>query len=97
MTGTSMATPVVTGSIALLKGYYPWLKATNISYLLLETAYDKGVYSNQNIYGQGVLDLNAAITTPLGGLRLPEKANLSSLKLASKSKLALSSPCKLNS
>ena len=93
MTGTSMATPVVTGSIALLKGYYPWLKATNISYLLLETANKEGDYGKYpKKYGQGVLDLNAAITTPLGGLRLPEKANLSSLKLASKSKLALSSP-----
>ena len=92
MTGTSMATPVVTGSIALLKGYYPWLKATNISYLLLETAYSGGEYSEEKIYGQGVLDLNAAITTPLGGLRLPEKANLSSLTLASQSKLALSAP-----
>ena len=92
MSGTSMAAPVVTGSIALLKGYYPWLEATNISYLLLETANNTGKeYSNSNKYGKGVLDLNAAVTTPIGPLGLPEAQNLDSISSASNTKLALSS------
>jgi hypothetical protein len=70
MSGTSMATPVVSGSIALLKGYYPWLKAQNISYLLLATANNKGDYADSAIYGKGVLDLEAAVTTPIDGLSL---------------------------
>ncbi|MBR5599076.1 MAG: S8 family serine peptidase, partial [Alphaproteobacteria bacterium] len=68
--GTSQATPVVSGSIALLKGYYNWLSAQNIAYLLLETADNSGAYANSAIYGQGVLDLEAAVTTPLGDLKL---------------------------
>jgi hypothetical protein len=71
MSGTSMATPVVSGSIALLRGYYPWLSSQNIAYLLLNTADNKGIYSDSAIYGRGLLDLNAAVTTPLGNLSLP--------------------------
>ncbi|MCM1323552.1 MAG: S8 family serine peptidase [Acetobacter sp.] len=92
MSGTSMATPVVSGSIALLNGYYPWLNAQNIAYLLLETANKDGVYANSAIYGQGALDLEAAVTTPVGDLKLPEKASFDSLSSARLSKLSLSAP-----
>ena len=80
MNGTSMAVPVVSGSIALLNGYYPWLSAQNIAWLLLETANRKeGVYDDSSIYGRGVLDLEAAITTPMGSLSVPSSSSLSSL------------------
>ena len=91
MKGTSMATPVVSGSIALLQGYYPWLKAQNIAYLLLETANNRGEYAKSEIYGQGALDLEAAITTPIGELGLPENQNLDSLKKIGLTKLSTSS------
>lgn len=91
MDGTSMATPVVSGSIALLNGYYPWLNAQNIAYLLLETADDKGDYANQEIYGQGVLDLGAAVTTPIGDVGLPTTSSFDGLYSAGASKIALSS------
>jgi len=87
MSGTSMATPVVSGSIALLKGYYHWLSAQNIAYLLLETADNSGAYANEAIYGQGVLDLEAAVTTPIKGLGLPESADLNSVKSVGLSKI----------
>jgi len=90
MSGTSMATPVVSGSIALLQGYYPWLNTKNIAYLLLETANDSGVYANSAVYGKGALDLEAAVTTPIGGLGLPEESDLSSLKSVGLTKLATS-------
>ncbi len=89
--GTSMATPVVSGSVALLMGYYPWLSAQNIAYILLETANDKGEYANSQKYGQGALDLEAAVTTPIGGLGLPTSASFNSLSSAGLSKLSLSS------
>lgn len=92
MSGTSMATPVVSGSIALLNGYYPWLNGQNIAYLLLETANKNGVYANSSIYGQGALDLEAAVTTPIGDLRLPENSSFASLSSARASRLALSAP-----
>ena len=89
MDGTSMGTPVVTGSIALLNGYYPWLSAQNIAWLILETANHSGDYANSNIYGRGALDLNAAITTPIGDLSIPSGNDFSTLKSASASKLYL--------
>ena len=91
MSGTSMAGPVVSGSIALLQGYYPWLKAQNIAYILLETANDKGAYANSDIYGKGALDLEAAVTTPIGGLGLAENKNLDTVKSVSLTKLSTSS------
>ena len=90
MSGTSMATPVVSGSIALLKGYYPWLNAQNVAYILLETANDKGVYADSNIYGKGALDLEAAVTTPIGNLGLPKRGDLNNLASVSSSKLSTS-------
>ena len=92
MDGTSMATPVVTGSIALLNGYYPWLSAQNVAWLLLETANDTGAYGDENIYGRGVLDLEAAITTPAGELSLASDETFDSLQAARTSRLSLSGP-----
>lgn len=45
-------------------GYYPWLSAQNVAYILLETANDQGEYADSAKYGQGALDLEAADTTP---------------------------------
>ena len=90
-TGTSMSTPVVSGSIALLMGYYPWLSAQNVAYILLETANDEGEYANDQKYGQGALDLEAAVTTPIDGLRLASSSSFDSLTPVGVSKLSLSS------
>ena len=89
MSGTSMATPVVSGSIALLMGYYPYLSAQNIAWLLLETANKNGAYADSDIYGQGALDLENALN-PVGNLSLASDSSFSSLRNASASKLALS-------
>lgn len=89
--GTSMATPAVSGSIALLMGYYPWLSAQNVAYILLETANDQGEYSDSEKYGQGALDLDAAVSTPIDGLGLATSSSFDSLTPAGLSKLSLSS------
>ena len=96
MSGTSMAAPVVSGSIALLNGYYPWLSSQNVAWLLLETANRNGLYSDASIYGKGALDLERAITTPIGGLGLPTTTNFSNMKTATNSKLSLSTAMKAN-
>lgn len=88
--GTSMATPVVTGSVALLMGYYPWLSAQNVAYLLLETSNDEGEYADSDKYGQGALDLEAAVTTPIGNLGLPTGTSVASVTPAALSRLSLS-------
>lgn len=86
-----MATPAVAGSVALLMGYYPWLSAQNVAYILLETANDQGEYADSAKYGQGALDLEAAVTTPIDGLRLASSSSFNSLTPVGISKLSLSS------
>ena len=95
MSGTSMATPVVSGSIALLLGYYPYLKPQHVAWLLLETANHEGLYANSNIYGRGALDLERAVQ-PVGDLVLPTTTNFSNMKVATNSKLSLSTAMKAN-
>ena len=87
--GTSMATPAVASSVALLQGYYPWLSAQNVAYILLETANDQGEYADKNRYGQGALDLEAAVTTPIDGLELASSSSFDSLTPTGMSKLSL--------
>ena len=64
--GTSFAAPHVTGAIAVLIDFFGGqLGNTQIVRRLLVTANKSGIYANQAIYGQGLLDLRAA-TEPFG-------------------------------
>lgn len=70
LSGTSMAAPMVSGAMAGLKSMFPNLTYQNIRDRLLLTADKSGQYANQDIFGQGMMDLNAA-SSPVGGLALP--------------------------
>lgn len=61
LVGTSMATPHVTGAVAVLRGAWPTLTADQVVQILLRTANDEGIYANSDIYGHGLLDLQAAV------------------------------------
>ena len=64
--GTSFAAPFVSGGLAVIADYFEGqLGNTEIVTRLFSTANKKGVYSDTEIYGQGLMDLNAA-TTPVG-------------------------------
>ena len=63
--GTSMAAPHVSGAVAVLMDLFPELTAQQIVARLLETADKTGIYANSAIFGQGLLDLDAA-TQPIG-------------------------------
>lgn len=60
--GTSLATPQVTGAIALLQGRWPWLKKFPLetAQIILRSAKDLGARGVDPIYGWGLLDVQAS-------------------------------------
>ena len=75
--GTSFAAPVVSGSLALLKQMFPTVGNHELAARLLTTANKTGIYSDSSIYGQGLLDLDAA-TRPVGALGVASGHSLNS-------------------
>ena len=73
--GTSFAAPLVSGSLALLKQLFPTVGNHELVNRLLVSADKAGIYANSAIYGQGLLDLDAA-TRPVGGLNVATGASL---------------------
>lgn len=67
LSGTSMATPYVTGAIALIKSGWSHLTAQQINAILLSSATDLGAPGVDNTYGHGLINLQAALS-PLGSL-----------------------------
>ena len=67
--GTSFAAPLVSGAFAVLKSAFPTMGNQELVTRLLTTADKTGVYADANIYGQGLLDLDAA-TNPVGTMTL---------------------------
>ncbi|HEV2610609.1 MAG TPA: S8 family peptidase [Noviherbaspirillum sp.] len=65
MSGTSMATPVVSGAAALIKQLWPTLRADQIGNILLVTATDLGTPGIDPIYGRGLLNVEKALQ-PIG-------------------------------
>jgi len=76
MSGTSMAAPLVSGAIAGLKSMFPNLSYQDIAARLLTTANKTGIWADSTIYGQGLMDLEAA-SNPVGGLSLPTGSHTS--------------------
>ena len=63
--GTSLAAPTVAGSLAILKQAFPSLGNDELVTRLFATANKTGMYAAASIYGQGLVDLDAA-TQPVG-------------------------------
>ena len=64
--GTSVAAPMVTGGLALMKQYFRGqLSNTDLLARLLETADRTGPYADAEVYGRGLMDLGTA-TSPVG-------------------------------
>jgi len=65
MSGTSMAAPVISGAVAVVHQMWPYMSGDNIVKVLTTTA-DKTIAGyDENVHGQGLLDLDKA-TQPLG-------------------------------
>jgi len=66
--GTSMATPIVSGGLALLLSGWDQLTPQQAVAILKESANNTGIYSDAATYGVGLMDMAAAMT-PLGVLK----------------------------
>ncbi|WP_417493882.1 S8 family peptidase [Maricaulis sp.] len=62
VTGTSFSAPLVTGAAALVLGRWSWLEAENVADLLLFSAEDLGAPGVDEVYGWGLLDIDAAMS-----------------------------------
>lgn len=62
MSGTSMATPKVTGTLSILRTLHPDWTAADLRDHVASTAEDVGRPGRDNIFGAGVLDKQRAIT-----------------------------------
>lgn len=60
--GTSGATPIVAGVVALVMAAHPELDAANVINRVVETARDAGATGADAIYGYGLIDAAAAVT-----------------------------------
>ncbi len=68
--GTSLAAPMVTGGLVVLKDYFrDQLSNPALVQRLLATADKSGIYADRDTYGQGLMDL-AAATSPAGVPRI---------------------------
>ena len=70
LNGTSFATPIVSAAIAVIRQAFPYMRSTEITALLFETARDLGVAGIDEVYGHGMLDLERA-TRPVGAELIP--------------------------
>ncbi len=61
ISGTSMAAPVVAGAVALLREYNPEATSEQIKNALYNSAIDLGEEGKDNSYGNGLIDLEAAL------------------------------------
>jgi hypothetical protein len=69
LSGTSMATPLVSGAAALIKQLWPYLRADQVAAILFETATDLGAPGIDPVYGRGLLNIERALR-PVGSVRV---------------------------
>ncbi len=62
--GTSFATPVITGTAALVKQKYPWMNSDLVRQTILSTATDKGDKGVDKVYGWGLVNVSKAVKGP---------------------------------
>ena len=65
MSGTSMATPMVSGALAVLEHAYPGYNAQDLAHVIFATAENIGGEAGDNgVYGYGLLRLDRAVAGP---------------------------------
>ncbi|MDP2188037.1 MAG: S8 family serine peptidase [Sphingobacteriaceae bacterium] len=75
LTGTSMAAPHVAGAVLLLKEAFPYLPGSDILRAIYYSATDLGDPGEDNVYGNGLMNLDAAFNYLLAQNHLPARPN----------------------
>ena len=74
--GTSIAAPMVTGGLALMKQMFrDQLRNEELVTRLFRTADKTGIYADRSVYGQGLMDLDAALS-PVGATTIAAGATM---------------------
>ena len=96
LSGTSFATPVISGAIATIKEAFPYMTATQITQLLFTTAKDIGAPGIDSVFGWGLLDMEKA-TKPVGEPKIVlSETNIQPLRAAKIGGIAASAVKKAN-
>ncbi len=65
--GTSMASPHVAGTVALMRSANPDIDVITMKQILMDTCTDLGAVGEDNVYGHGIIDAYAAVSAALSG------------------------------
>lgn len=91
LNGTSFATPIVSGAIAIIKEAFPYMNSSEITQLLFTTAQDIGAPGIDSVFGWGLLDMEKA-TKPVGTPKIVlSENNIQPLRTATVSGIAATS------
>lgn len=81
VSGTSVATAIVSGGLALMQEYFPDLSPAEIVAILLDTTVDLGAAGVDRVYGSGLVDFAAAMR-PVGTVTVAAEAGGAALDRA---------------
>jgi serine protease AprX len=92
VSGTSYAAPHAAGAMALLAGALPSASISQIEAALTQTAHELGVVGEDNSYGWGLLDVQAAYQYLIAGISRPPTAGNDAYAMSSGTTLFLLAP-----
>ncbi|OGU23917.1 MAG: hypothetical protein A2580_00665 [Hydrogenophilales bacterium RIFOXYD1_FULL_62_11] len=92
VSGTSYAAPHAAGAMALLAGAFPGAGVMQIEAALSQSAQDLGVAGEDNSYGYGLADVQAAYQVLLAGLNNPPQAQSDAYSMIKHGTLSIPAP-----
>lgn len=88
LTGTSMAAPHVSGGVLLLKEAFPYLTGSAILRAIYYSAIDLGATGEDNTFGNGLMDLDAAFLYLVNQGNIPARPNYGRFNLRAQALVA---------
>lgn len=88
LTGTSMAAPHVSGAILLLKEAFPYLPGSALLRAIYYSATDLGPVGEDNTFGNGLMDLEAAYQYLITQGNIPARPNYGRINVRAQSLVA---------